>query len=55
MPEQDLKGEDNAISRYKERIYQTGQLHEYGLRRVIEDTLIQEEERKRDRFTVLES
>ncbi len=54
MLRQDLKGEDNAITRYKERIYQAEQLREYGLRRIIEDILIQEEEHKRDLLTVLE-
>lgn len=54
MLQQDLKGEDNAIERYKERIYQAEQLREYGLRRVIEDILIQEEEHKRDLLTVVE-
>lgn len=53
MLKQDLKGEDNAIERYKERIYQCEQLREYGLRRVIEDILIQEEEHKRDLLTVI--
>ncbi len=53
MLQQDLKGEDNAIVRYKERIYQAEQLREYGLRRVIEDILIQEEEHKRDLLTVI--
>jgi bacterioferritin len=48
MLKQDLWGEDNAISRYKERITQAEALQEYGLRRVIEDILIQEEEHKRD-------
>ncbi len=48
MLRQDLAGEDNAISRYKERIAQAEALQEYGLRRVIEDILIQEEEHKRD-------
>lgn len=55
MLQQDLKGEENAIARYKERIYQAEQLREYGLRRVIEDILIQEEEHKRDLLTVIES
>jgi bacterioferritin len=55
MLEQDLKGEDTAIERYKERIYQAEQLREYGLRRVIEDILVQEEEHKRDLMAVLES
>ena len=54
MLEQDLAGESHAIDRYKERIYQAEQLREYGLRRVIEDILIQEEEHKRDLLTVLE-
>jgi len=53
MLRQDLRGEDNAIIRYKERIYQAEQLREYGLRRVIEDILIQEEEHKRDLLTVI--
>ena len=53
MLQQDLAGEDNAIQRYKERIYQAERLREYGLRRVIEDILIQEEEHKRDLMTVL--
>ena len=48
MLEQDLKGEANAIARYKERIGQAEELKEYGLRRVLEDILIQEEEHKRD-------
>jgi bacterioferritin len=48
MLKQDLWGEDNAISRYKERIAQAEALQEYGLRRVLEDILIQEEEHKRD-------
>lgn len=53
MLRQDLKGEDNAISRYKERIAQAEALREYGLRRVIEDILLQEEEHKRDLLTML--
>lgn len=48
MLKMDLWGEDNAISRYKERIAQAEELREYGLRRVLEDILIQEEEHKRD-------
>lgn len=48
MLKQDLAGEENAISRYKERIGQAEDLKEYGLRRVLEDILIQEEEHKRD-------
>jgi len=54
MLQQDLKGEDNAIDRYKERIHQAEQLREYGLRRVLEDILIQEEEHKRDLLMVIE-
>ncbi len=48
MLKQDLKGEENAIKRYKDRIGQAEALKEYGLRRVLEDILIQEEEHKRD-------
>ncbi len=48
MLKQDLKGEENAIERYRERIGQAEALKEYGLRRVLEDILIQEEEHKRD-------
>jgi bacterioferritin len=54
MLKQDLKGEDYAIQRYKERIRQAEELQEYGLRRVIEDILIQEEEHKRDLMAVIE-
>ena len=53
MLQQDLWGEENAIQRYKERIAQAEDLQEYGLRRVLEDILIQEEEHKRDLLTVL--
>ncbi len=53
MLEQDLRGEDNAIIRYKERIAQAEQLREYGLRRILEDILMQEEEHKRDLLTAL--
>lgn len=48
MLKQDLVGEENAIARYKVRIGQAEELKEYGLRRVLEDILIQEEEHKRD-------
>jgi len=54
MLKQDLKGEDNAITRYKERIGQAEALKEYGLRRVLEDILIQEEEHKRDIANAIE-
>jgi len=53
MLQQDLAGEDNAITRYRERISQAETLKEYGLRRVLEDILIQEEEHKRDIANVL--
>ena len=55
MLKQDLRGEESAITRYKARIAQAEQLQEYGLRRVIEDILIQEEEHKRDLLTVIVS
>lgn len=54
MLKQDLKGEEDAIKRYKERIGQAERLQEYGLRRVIEDILIQEEEHRRDLLTAIE-
>jgi bacterioferritin len=53
MLEQDLAGEFDAISRYKERITEAESLREYGLRRVLEDILIVEEEHARDLLTVL--
>ncbi|MBU0593143.1 MAG: ferritin-like domain-containing protein [Pseudomonadota bacterium] len=55
MLKQDLWGEDNAITRYKERIAQAEALQEYGLRRILEDILIQEEEHKRDIANALDS
>jgi bacterioferritin len=48
MLEQDLAGELDAITRYRERIAQAEMLQEYGLRRVLEDILIVEEEHARD-------
>ena len=48
MLQQDLKGELNAINGYKERIAQAEELKLYGLRRALEDILIQEEEHYRD-------
>ena len=48
MLKQDLAGEQYAVVRYKERIAQAEALREYGLRRVLEDILIMEEEHKRD-------
>jgi bacterioferritin len=53
MLEQDLAGELHAIERYKERIAEAEALREYGLRRVLEDILIMEEEHARDLMTVL--
>jgi bacterioferritin len=54
MLKQDLRGEQHAIDSYKERIGQAESLREYGLRRVLEDILIQEEEHKRDLLTVVD-
>ena len=54
MLKQNLRGEQHAIDRYKERIAQAEALREYGLRRVLEDILIQEEEHKRDLLTVID-
>ncbi len=48
MLEQDLGGEELAITRYKERIAQAEALGEYGVRRLLEDILMQEEEHRRD-------
>lgn len=55
MLKQDLKREDHAIKRYKERIVQAESLKEYGLRRILEDILIQEEEHKRDLLSAVGS
>ena len=54
MLEQDLRGEQSAIDGYKERIAEAESLGEYGLRRMLEDILIQEEEHKRDLLAVFE-
>lgn len=54
MLKQDLAGEEMAIRRYKERIVQAEELKEFGLRRILEDILLQEEEHKRDLQTVVE-
>ncbi len=54
MLEQDLEGEETAIRRYKQRVAQAEKLKEFGLRRILEDILIQEEEHKRDLLTALE-
>ncbi len=53
MLEQDLAGEELAISRYKERIKQSDELGEYGIRRVLEDILMDEEEHRRDLLSSL--
>jgi bacterioferritin len=55
MLQQDLRGEEEAIRRYHERIEQAEALKLYGLRRVLEDILIQEEEHKRDLSMALAS
>ncbi len=54
MLKQDLKGERAAIDSYKERIGEAESLKEYGLRRVLEDILLQEEEHFRDVQSALE-
>ncbi len=48
MLEQDLEGEELAVSRYKERIAQAEEMQEYGVRRILEDILMDEEEHRRD-------
>lgn len=48
MLEQDLAGEEGAIARYKVRIAQAESLGEYGVRRLLEDILMMEEEHRRD-------
>lgn len=53
MLEQDLGGEELAITRYKERIAQAEELREYGIRRLLEDILMQEEEHRRDLLSSL--
>lgn len=53
MLEQDLDGEETAIRRYKERIAQAEELGEYGIRRVLEEILMQEEEHRRDLISSL--
>ena len=53
MLEQDLDGEELAIQRYKERIAQAESLGEYGIRRGLEDILLQEEEHRRDLLSSL--
>ncbi len=53
MLEQDLVGEELAITRYKERVAQAEALGEYGVRRVLEDILMDEEEHRRDLLSTL--
>jgi len=48
MLEQDLAGEEHAIEQYKELIEIAENLKEYGIRRILEDILMQEEEHRRD-------
>ncbi|NTW14732.1 MAG: ferritin-like domain-containing protein [Candidatus Moranbacteria bacterium] len=48
MLEHDLDGEELAVTRYKERIAQAETLGEYGVRRLLEDILMMEEEHRRD-------
>ena len=53
MLEQDLGGEELAITRYKERVAQAEELGDYGVRRVLEDILMDEEEHRRDLLSTL--
>ncbi|MBF0293377.1 MAG: ferritin-like domain-containing protein [Nitrospinae bacterium] len=53
MLKQDLKGERHAIESYKQRIGEAEELKEYGLRRALEDILIQEEEHERDLLSAI--
>jgi len=53
MLKADLAGEEDAVNRYRMRIEQAEQLKEYGLRRILEDILIMEEEHKRDLMAVV--
>jgi len=48
MLEQDLKGEELAISMYKQLIGMAEELKEYWIRRKLEDILMDEEEHRRD-------
>lgn len=48
MLEQDLAGEELAIKMYKELITMAEEMQEYGIRRVLEDILMDEEEHRRD-------
>lgn len=53
MLEQDLAGEELAISMYKDLLVEAEELKEYDIRRVLEDILIQEEEHRRDILSAL--
>ena len=50
----DLATEAKAIKRYKERITEAESLREYGLRRILEDILVKEEEHKREILAVID-
>ena len=54
MLEQDLAGEELAISLYKELIKITTDLNEYRFTPILKDILIQEEEHRRDLLLALE-
>lgn len=53
MLEQDLAGEESAILMYKGLIKQAENLGEYGIRRMLEDLLMDEEEHRRDLLSSL--
>ncbi len=53
MLEQDLKGEELAIKIYKDLIEKAEALGEYGMRRQLEDILMDEEEHRRDLLSSL--
>ncbi len=53
MLEQDLAGEELAISLYKDLIPKAESLGEYGIRQTLEGILMQEEEHRRDIMTSL--
>ncbi|VAX16376.1 DNA protection during starvation protein [hydrothermal vent metagenome] len=55
MLKQDLAGEGKAIAGYTQRIGEAESLKLYGLRRILEDILIQEEEHERDLLSVTEA
>lgn len=53
MLEQDLRGEEIAITIYKDLVKNTEELGEYGVRQTLESILMQEEEHRRDIMTSL--